>query len=74
MDQAEAVEWYYTQFGTPGAAASPDQTIEMTIEKQNGALGGFNWSRLNREAFSMEIDERWYGRDCRVQHQTVTLA
>lgn len=67
-------KWDYTQFGKPGAAASPDQTIEMTIEKQNGAIGGFNRWRLNTDAFSMEIGERWYGRDCRVRHQRVTLA
>ena len=35
-------------------AAAPDETIEMTIEKQNGAVDGFNRWTLNGEAFSME--------------------
>ena len=47
--------WDYTRFGQAnGAPASPDETIEMTIVKHNGALNGFNQWTLNREAFSME--------------------
>jgi FtsP/CotA-like multicopper oxidase with cupredoxin domain len=47
--------WDYTLFGKPGATpASPDNTIEMTIVKNNGALNGFNQWTLNGEAFSME--------------------
>ena len=47
--------WDYTLFGKPGAtAAAPDNTIEMTIVKNNGALNGFNQWTLNGEAFSME--------------------
>lgn len=46
--------WDYTQFGaaTPSAAA-PDETIEITVVKRNGALDGFNQWTLNGEAFSM---------------------
>ena len=50
-----AFRWDYTRFGkTNSAPASPDQTIEMTIVKHNGALKGFNQWTLNGEAFSME--------------------
>jgi FtsP/CotA-like multicopper oxidase with cupredoxin domain len=51
----KSFKWDYTQFGKANAApASPDETIEMTIEKQNGAIDGFNRWTLNGEAFSME--------------------
>ena len=47
--------WDYTRFGQAnGTPALPDETIEMTIVKHNGALNGFNQWTLNREAFSME--------------------
>jgi FtsP/CotA-like multicopper oxidase with cupredoxin domain len=47
--------WDYARFGKPEtAAASPDQTIEISIVKHNAALGGFNQWTLNGEAFSME--------------------
>ena len=47
--------WDYTRFGNPNAAAAaPDDTIEMTIVKHNGALQGFNQWTLNGQAFSME--------------------
>jgi FtsP/CotA-like multicopper oxidase with cupredoxin domain len=47
--------WDYTIFGKPGAApAAPDETIEITIVKQNGAINGFNRWTLNGEAFSMD--------------------
>ncbi len=51
--------WDYTQFGklgTPGGApaATPDETFEITVVKQNGAAKGFNRWTLNGEAFSME--------------------
>ena len=46
--------WDYTRFGrTPRSAAVPDETIVMTIEKHNAALGGFNRWTLNGQAFSM---------------------
>lgn len=47
--------WDYTRFGkTSGAAAPPDETIEMTVVKHNAALNGFNQWTLNGEAFSMQ--------------------
>jgi len=46
--------WDYTIFAKPGAAAAaPDDTIEMLIVKNNGALHGFNQWTLNGQAFSM---------------------
>jgi FtsP/CotA-like multicopper oxidase with cupredoxin domain len=48
-------KWDYTLFGKPGAsAAKPDETMEFTIVKRNGALNGFNQWTLNGEAFSMK--------------------
>ena len=46
--------WDYTRFGKGGAAAPPDETIEMLIVKHNAAANGFNLWTLNGEAFSME--------------------
>jgi FtsP/CotA-like multicopper oxidase with cupredoxin domain len=47
--------WDYALFGKAGTTpAAPDETIEMTIVKNNAALGGFNQWTLNGEAFSME--------------------
>jgi FtsP/CotA-like multicopper oxidase with cupredoxin domain len=46
--------WDYTRFGRANAVpAQPDETIEMTIGKNNAALNGFNQWTLNGEAFSM---------------------
>ena len=46
--------WDYTQFGkTPDASVTPDETIEMTVRKQNAKAQGFNVWTLNGEAFSM---------------------
>lgn len=46
--------WDYAMFGKSNAApATPDETIEITIVKRNGALDGFNQWTLNGEAFSM---------------------
>lgn len=43
------------RFGKPDATRpAPDQTIEMTVVKHNGALDGFNQWTLNGEAFSMD--------------------
>ena len=48
-------KWDYTEFGRPNAMpAAPDQTMTLTIEKQNGAVDGFNRWTLNGEAFSMQ--------------------
>jgi len=47
-------KWDYAAFGKPNATpAAPDETIEMLIVKNNGALNGFNQWTLNGEAFSM---------------------
>jgi FtsP/CotA-like multicopper oxidase with cupredoxin domain len=47
--------WDYAQFGKANATpALPDETVEMTIVKNNGAVDGFNQWTLNGEAFSME--------------------
>ncbi len=51
----KAFRWDYTRFGkTNVSPAAPDDTIEMTVLKHNGALKGFNQWTLNGEAFSME--------------------
>ena len=45
--------WDYTHFGLTGApSAQADETIEMTIVKNNAALNGFNQWTLNGEGFS----------------------
>jgi FtsP/CotA-like multicopper oxidase with cupredoxin domain len=47
--------WDYAQFGKADATpAGPDEAMEFTIVKHNGALNGFNQWTLNGEAFSME--------------------
>jgi FtsP/CotA-like multicopper oxidase with cupredoxin domain len=47
--------WDYTRFGISSPPASqPDETIEMTIIKNNAALNGFNQWTLNGQAFSMQ--------------------
>jgi FtsP/CotA-like multicopper oxidase with cupredoxin domain len=51
-------KWDYTSFGKPStAAATPDETIEMTFEKNNAALDGFNQWTINGTPFSMETME-----------------
>ena len=46
--------WSYARFAKPGATASaPDETIEMTFEKQNAAEEGFNRWAINGTAFPM---------------------
>jgi hypothetical protein len=47
-------------FGKPGTPATPDETTEITILKQNGAAHGFNRWTLNGEAFSMETMKPMY--------------
>jgi FtsP/CotA-like multicopper oxidase with cupredoxin domain len=47
-------KWDYARFGRPGAALpAVDETLEMTITKDNAALDGFNQWRINGTAFSM---------------------
>jgi FtsP/CotA-like multicopper oxidase with cupredoxin domain len=53
--------WDYTRFGkTNSVPATPDETIAMTIVKQNSASNGFNRWTLNGEAFSMETLKPMY--------------
>src|SRR5258708_4172455 len=53
--------WDYAQFGKTAVAPSiPDETIEMTIVKQNAAAQGFNVWTLNGEAFSMSTMKPMY--------------
>ena len=50
----KAVHWDYARFGKSGLVpTAPDETIEMTIVKNNAALDGFNQWTLNGEAFSI---------------------
>ncbi len=47
--------WDYTRFARPSVApAGPDETIEITVGKENGAIHGFNRWTLNGDAFSMD--------------------
>jgi len=49
------LHWDYTRFGNSNATpVPPDETIEITVVKNNAALAGFNQWTLNGEAFSME--------------------
>jgi FtsP/CotA-like multicopper oxidase with cupredoxin domain len=53
--------WDYMLFGKQAATLSvPDETMEFTIVKHNGALGGFNQWALNGKAFSMQTMEPVY--------------
>jgi FtsP/CotA-like multicopper oxidase with cupredoxin domain len=53
--------WDYTQFGKASEApTAPEETIEITVVKHNGALNGFNQWTLNGEAFSMETRKPMY--------------
>jgi FtsP/CotA-like multicopper oxidase with cupredoxin domain len=46
--------WDYAQFGKADSSTDkPDETMEFTIVKHNGALNRFNQWTLNGEAFSM---------------------
>ncbi len=47
--------WDYARFGrATSTPAAPDETLEITVAKENGAAGGFNRWTLNEEAFSLE--------------------
>ena len=52
--------WDYTRFGKTGTVATPDETLDITIVKHNGAKHGFNVWTLNGEAFSMETMKPTY--------------
>ena len=57
----KAFLWDYSRFGKSNAVPeSPDETIEMTIVKHNGARNGFNEWTLNGEAFSMRTMKPMY--------------
>jgi FtsP/CotA-like multicopper oxidase with cupredoxin domain len=57
----KSYQWDYTIFGKPSAApTSPDETIDVTVVKHNGALNGFNQWLLSGEAFSMETMKPTY--------------
>jgi FtsP/CotA-like multicopper oxidase with cupredoxin domain len=57
----QSFRWDYRQFGKTNATTpAPDETIDVTIVKHNGALGGFNQWTLNGEAFSMETMKPMY--------------
>ena len=49
-----ASKWDYTRFSIPGAAATPpEETIVMTLAKDNAAHEGFNLWTINGVAFPM---------------------
>jgi FtsP/CotA-like multicopper oxidase with cupredoxin domain len=52
-------KWDYRLFAppNPAAAATPDHTIEMLIEKRNAADNGFNVWTINGTPFSMDTDK-----------------
>jgi FtsP/CotA-like multicopper oxidase with cupredoxin domain len=53
--------WDYARFGPTNAQSTPpDETIEMTVVKNNAALDGFNQWTLNGEAFSMQTMKPLY--------------
>ena len=57
----QAFRWDYTHFGSAGGrSATPDETMEITIVKQNAAAHGFNVWTLNGEAFSSEAMKPTY--------------
>ena len=57
----QASRWDYTHFGSAGGrSTTPDETIEITIVKQNAAAHGFNVWTLNGEAFSSEAMKPTY--------------
>ena len=59
--KSKPLRWDYAQFGkTDTSTAKPDETMEFTIVKHNGALNGFNRWTLNGEAFSMETMKPMY--------------
>jgi FtsP/CotA-like multicopper oxidase with cupredoxin domain len=45
------VKWDYTMFGSPQAAAAPDQVFDMVFAKDNAADNGFNRWTINGAAW-----------------------
>ena len=54
---AKPFHWNYLRFGKAVKAPEPDETIEMTFEKRNAAVEGFNQWTINGVAFAMETPE-----------------
>ena len=53
-----AFKWDYARFGRAGwTPPHVDETIDMTITKDNAAIDGFNRWRINGTAFSMETKQ-----------------
>ena len=68
--------WDYALFGKPAALPVPDETLEFTIVKHNGALRGFNQWTLNGKAFSQQSMQPVYpvhhGRRYRVKFRNAS--
>jgi FtsP/CotA-like multicopper oxidase with cupredoxin domain len=70
-------KWDYRRFSAPNAtAATPDQTIDMLIEKRNAADNGFNVWTINGKPFSMATNQPVYdlqnGKRYRVRFRNAT--
>jgi len=53
--QPKPFKWNYAHFGNPGTrSVQPDEVFDMTFEKQNAALDGFNQWTINGVAYPME--------------------
>jgi FtsP/CotA-like multicopper oxidase with cupredoxin domain len=53
-EKPKPFQWDYSIFGHPSTTpVTVDETIEMLIVKNNGAINGFNQWTLNGQAFSM---------------------
>jgi FtsP/CotA-like multicopper oxidase with cupredoxin domain len=60
-EKSQPYHWDYSIFGNARAQpAPPDETLEITIVKNNAALSGFNQWLLNGEAFSMQTMKPLY--------------
>jgi FtsP/CotA-like multicopper oxidase with cupredoxin domain len=53
--------WDYARFGAPRALSdAPDETMDFTVPKHDGAANGFNLWTLNGKAFSMKANAPVY--------------
>jgi FtsP/CotA-like multicopper oxidase with cupredoxin domain len=50
-DPPAKVNWDYTAFGTSGAAAAPDESINLKFEKIPGGRGGYNRWTINGKSW-----------------------
>jgi FtsP/CotA-like multicopper oxidase with cupredoxin domain len=70
--------WDYRLFAAarPAIAATPDQTIDMLIEKRNAADDGFNVWTINGTPFSMDTNQPVFtierGKRCRLRLRNAT--